>query len=165
MKITDIDIFIKEFRNGRDIWSRTAIELAVREIERLKQRVAIQEDLLRLAEGDKQTISEVLTNTIARRDERIKELEEWQRKATVWSGNAIIDIEKLGKAEKRIKELEQEKERLREALREIADTSSKYKLEGNEDGNNNYWEWEDNALDLLNEIDKIVEKALNEVTK
>lgn len=76
MKITNIDTLIEEFRNGRDIWSRTAIELAVREIERLKQRVAVQEDLLRLAEGDKQTISEVLTNTIARRDKRIAELEE-----------------------------------------------------------------------------------------
>jgi hypothetical protein len=79
MIITNIDTFVEEFRNGRDIWSRTAIELAVREIERLKQRVAVQEDLLRLAEGDKQTISEVLTNTIARRDKRIAELEQERR--------------------------------------------------------------------------------------
>ena len=39
MKITNIDSFIEEFRNGRDIWSRTTVELAVREIERLQSRV------------------------------------------------------------------------------------------------------------------------------
>ena len=39
MKITNIDSFIEEFRNGRDIWSRTTVELAVREIERLRKRV------------------------------------------------------------------------------------------------------------------------------
>ena len=37
MKITTCDSFIEEFRNGRDIWSRTAVELAVREIERLRK--------------------------------------------------------------------------------------------------------------------------------
>jgi len=40
MKITNIDTFIEEFRNGRDIWSRAAIELAVREIKRLRKRIA-----------------------------------------------------------------------------------------------------------------------------
>ena len=40
MKITNIDSFIEEFRNGRDIWSRTTVELAVREIERLRKRIA-----------------------------------------------------------------------------------------------------------------------------
>ena len=39
MKITNIDTLIEEFRNGRDIWSRTTVELAVREIERLQSRV------------------------------------------------------------------------------------------------------------------------------
>lgn len=39
MKITDVDTFIEEFRNGRDIWSRTAIELAVREIERQRKYI------------------------------------------------------------------------------------------------------------------------------
>ena len=60
--------------------------------------------------------------------------------------------------------LRAENERLKMALREIIDTSSKYKLE-NDDNSNNYWEWDDNALALLIEIDKIVEQALNEVTK
>lgn len=39
MKITNIDTLIEEFRNGRDVWSRTTVELAVREIERLQARV------------------------------------------------------------------------------------------------------------------------------
>jgi len=39
MKITNIDSFIEEFKNGRDIWSRASIELAVREISRLKNQV------------------------------------------------------------------------------------------------------------------------------
>ena len=38
MKITNIDSFIEEFRNGRNIWSRASIELAVREISRLRKR-------------------------------------------------------------------------------------------------------------------------------
>jgi len=37
MKITDIYTFIEEFRNGRNVWSRASIELAVREIERLRK--------------------------------------------------------------------------------------------------------------------------------
>lgn len=45
MKITNIDSFIEEFRNGRDIWSRTTVELAVREIERLRKRIAELEAL------------------------------------------------------------------------------------------------------------------------
>ena len=61
--------------------------------------------------------------------------------------------------------LRAENERLKMALREIIDTSSKYKLENDDDNSNNYWEWDDNALCLLIEIDKIVEQALNEVTK
>lgn len=40
MKITNIDTFIEEFRNGRDLWSRTAVGLAVREIKRLRKRIA-----------------------------------------------------------------------------------------------------------------------------
>lgn len=39
MKITNIDSFIEEFKNGRNIWSRASIELAVREISRLKNQV------------------------------------------------------------------------------------------------------------------------------
>jgi hypothetical protein len=61
--------------------------------------------------------------------------------------------------------LRAENEKLKIAFREIAKASSKYKVEGDEDGNNNYWEWDDNSLDIIIEIDKIVEKALNEVTK
>ena len=40
MKINTVDTVIQEFRNGRDIWSRAAIELAVREIKRLRKRIA-----------------------------------------------------------------------------------------------------------------------------
>lgn len=40
MKITTVDTLIDEFRNGRDVWSRTTVELAVREIERLRKRIA-----------------------------------------------------------------------------------------------------------------------------
>ena len=40
MKITNIDTFIEEFRNGRNIWSRASIELAAREIKRLRKRIA-----------------------------------------------------------------------------------------------------------------------------
>lgn len=40
MKITDIDVLIKEFQNGWGIWSRANVELAVREIERLRKRIA-----------------------------------------------------------------------------------------------------------------------------
>ena len=73
---------------------------------------------------------------------------------TMWN-ESVIERDKL----------RAENERLKMALREIIDTSSKYKLENDDDNSNNYWEWDDNALDLLIEIDKIVEQALNEVTK
>ena len=73
MKITDIDTFIEEFRNGRDIWSRASIELAVREISRLrnenhklKVRLAASESDLVLFE-----VSEMLKKTQA----RVQELE------------------------------------------------------------------------------------------
>jgi hypothetical protein len=46
MKITNIDTLIEEFRNGRDVWSRTTVELAVREIERLRKRIAELEEAL-----------------------------------------------------------------------------------------------------------------------
>lgn len=39
MKITNIDTLIEEFRNGRDIWSRTSVELAVREIVRQRNYI------------------------------------------------------------------------------------------------------------------------------
>lgn len=73
MKITNIDSFIEEFRNGRDIWSRASIELAVREIERLRKennklkvRLAASENDLVLFE-----VSEMLKKTQA----RVQELE------------------------------------------------------------------------------------------
>ena len=62
-------------------------------------------------------------------------------------------------------QLKAENERLIGKFREIAKASGKYKAEGDEDGNNNYWEWEDNGLDIIIEIDNIVSQALNEVTK
>jgi hypothetical protein len=62
-------------------------------------------------------------------------------------------------------QLKAENEKLKETLREIANTSSKYELENYDDNSNNYWEWDDNALELLVEIDHIVKKAWNEVTK
>ena len=77
MKITNIDSFIEEFRNGRDKWSRTAIELVVREIERLrnethklKGRLAASENDLVLFE-----VSEMLKKTQA----RVQELEQERR--------------------------------------------------------------------------------------
>jgi len=77
MKITNIDSFIEEFRNGRDIWSRTTVELAVREIERLRKennklkvRLAASENDLVLFE-----VSEMLKKTQA----RVQELEQERR--------------------------------------------------------------------------------------
>ena len=62
-------------------------------------------------------------------------------------------------------QLKAENERLIGKFREIAKASGKYKVEGDEDGNNNYWEWTDNGLDIIIEIDNIIKQALNEVTK
>ena len=59
MKITNIDMLIEEFRNGRDIWSRTTVELAVREIERLRKRIAeleVERKVYCTGEGDYPTI-------------------------------------------------------------------------------------------------------------
>ena len=56
--------------------------------------------------------------------------------------------------------LRAENERLREALREIVKASSKYELKEDQ-GDDEYWV--DNSYSILIEIDKIVEKALNEV--
>lgn len=39
MKITTIDTFIEEFRNGINIWSKASIELVVREISRSRKRI------------------------------------------------------------------------------------------------------------------------------
>lgn len=44
MKITTVDTLIDEFRNGRDIWSRNSVELAVREIERLRKALELIRD-------------------------------------------------------------------------------------------------------------------------
>lgn len=66
MKITNIDTFIEEFRNGRDIWSRTAIELVVREIERLRK-----ENHLVLME-----VNGMLKKTQARKQELEAEIKE-----------------------------------------------------------------------------------------
>lgn len=77
MKIANIDTFVEEFRNGRDIWSRPAIELAVREIERLRKennklklKLAASENDLVLFE-----VSEMLKKTQA----RVQELEQERR--------------------------------------------------------------------------------------
>jgi uncharacterized coiled-coil protein SlyX len=74
MKISNIDSFIEEFRNGRGIFSRTSIELAVREIVRLRKennklkvRLAASENDLVLIE-----VNEMLKKTQA----RVQELEE-----------------------------------------------------------------------------------------
>ena len=67
-KNSNIDTFIEEFRNGRNIWSRASIELAVREIERLrkenhklKMRLEASENHLVLME-----VNEMLKKTQAR---------------------------------------------------------------------------------------------------
>lgn len=50
MKITTVDTLIDEFRNGRDIWSRGSVELAVREIERLRKVISRQQEHIRKLE-------------------------------------------------------------------------------------------------------------------
>jgi hypothetical protein len=77
MKISNIDSFIEEFRNGRGIFSRTSIELAVREIVRLRKennklkvRLAASENDLVLIE-----VNEMLKKTQARVQELDKQTE------------------------------------------------------------------------------------------
>lgn len=74
MKITNVDSFIEEFRNCRNIWSKASIELVVREIERLRKenhklatRLAALDSDLVLFE-----VSEMLKKTQA----RVQELED-----------------------------------------------------------------------------------------
>ena len=84
MKITNVDSFIEEFRNGRNIWSKASIELVIREIERLRKenhklatRLAALDSDLVLFE-----VSEMLKKTQA----RVQELE-----AQLKSKEIVID--------------------------------------------------------------------------
>jgi len=77
MKITNIFTFIEEFRNGRDIWTRNHIELAVREIRRLdKENQKLQ---LRLAASENAIVLTELNEMLKKTQARIAELEAQQR--------------------------------------------------------------------------------------
>ena len=73
MKITNIDIFIEEFRNGRDIFSRTHIELAVREIERLRNEN--QKLKVRLAASENDVVLFEISEMLKKTQARVQELE------------------------------------------------------------------------------------------
>ena len=73
MKITDIDTFIEEFRNGRDIWSRASIELAVREIERLRKEN--NKLKVRLAASESATVLFEVSEMLKKTQARVQELE------------------------------------------------------------------------------------------
>lgn len=108
MKITNIDSFIEEFRNGRDIWSRASIELAVREIERLRKennklkvRLAASENDLVLFE-----VSEMLKKTQARVQELEQDTTFFRELSHAWSKRYYKVTKEL---RQRIAELEQER--------------------------------------------------------
>jgi len=74
MKITNIDSFIEEFKNGRDIWSRASIELAVREISRLRNEN--QKLKLRLAASENDLVLIEVNEMLKKTQARVQELEE-----------------------------------------------------------------------------------------
>jgi hypothetical protein len=73
MKITNIDTFIEEFRNGRDIWSRASIELAVREIERLRKEN--NKLKVRLEASEKHLVLMEVNEMLKKTQARVQELE------------------------------------------------------------------------------------------
>lgn len=73
MKISNIDSFIEEFRNGRDIFSRTSIELAVREIERLRNEN--HKLKVRLAASESATVLFEVSEMFKKTQARVQELE------------------------------------------------------------------------------------------
>ena len=77
MKITDIDTFIEEFRDGRNVWSRASIELVVREIVRLRKE---NEKLkVQLAASESATVLHELSEMLKNTQARVQELEQKQR--------------------------------------------------------------------------------------
>ena len=97
---------IELLQSERQTWMDKADELQQRTIaqhqenERLQARVKELEDLLDIVEDKKQTVFDVLTDTIARRDKYISELEK-----------KIPDLSLyLAKANLRVQELEEEKQ-------------------------------------------------------
>ena len=77
MKITNIFTLIEEFRNGRDIWTRSHVELAVREIRRLdKENQKLQ---LRLAASENDILLREVNEILKKTQSRVQELEAEQR--------------------------------------------------------------------------------------
>lgn len=79
MKITNIDTFIEEFRNGRDIWSRAAIELAIREIERLRKEN--NKLKIRLAASENDLVLTEVNEMLKKTQTRVQELEQEKDRA------------------------------------------------------------------------------------
>jgi len=98
MKITNIDTLIEEFRNGRNVWSRTVIELAVREIERLRKENHKLKVRLEASENDLVLIevNEMLKKTQA----RVQELEHYKRLNEEWVHEKVEGLTTLEEIEK-----------------------------------------------------------------
>ena len=73
MKINTVDTVIQDFRNGRDIWSRASIELAVREIERLRKEN--NKLKVRLAASEKHLVLMEVNEMLKKTQARVQELE------------------------------------------------------------------------------------------
>jgi 6-phosphogluconate dehydrogenase len=85
MKITNIDTFIEEFRNGRDIWSKASIELVVREISRLREE---NENLKRrLAASKNDVVLLEVSGMLKKTQERVQELEVHLKKKDIVISN------------------------------------------------------------------------------
>jgi len=96
MKIINIFTLIEEFRNGRDIWTRNHVELAVREIRRLdKENQKLQ---LRLAASENDILLREVNEMLKKTQSRLQQVED----------NREHIKRLLCDAEKRIAELEAE---------------------------------------------------------
>lgn len=58
-------------------------------------------------------------------------------------------------------QLKAENERLLKALDKVIQTTDKYEVDKND--SNDYWDWTDNGIDIIVEIEDIAKKALKEV--
>ena len=58
-------------------------------------------------------------------------------------------------------QLRAENERLREGLDKVIQTTDKYEVDKND--SNDYWDWTDNGIDIIVEIEDIAKKVLKEV--
>jgi len=76
MKINNIFTLIEEYRNGRDIWTRNHVELAVREIRRLdKENLKLW---LRLAASKNDILLREVNEMLKTTQSRVQELEDEQ---------------------------------------------------------------------------------------